>query len=165
MSNTSNFTLIELLVTIGIIAILAGMLLPALTGARERAKSTNCSNKIKQLGQAWNFYLDDYNGTFPPALYKDDSGYMYDTHRNMWINKYVASSKMFVCDSRLVSSAGDEHRRNLWEAEYPNPIPPERNFLCEPFQRTDYGFCAVELDEEKFSNIKKITSESHVEFL
>ncbi len=57
----SNFTLIELLVTIAIIAILASMLLPALTAAREKAKSNNCIANQKQLAFAFNMYFTDWN--------------------------------------------------------------------------------------------------------
>ena len=72
-----SFTLIELLVVIAIIAILAAILLPSLQSARERGRSSSCMNNMKQFGQLWMRYSNDYDEQLLPS-YLPNGGYVYE---------------------------------------------------------------------------------------
>lgn len=69
-----GFTLIELLVVIAIIAILAAILFPVFSQAREKARQTACASNLKQIGTAFQMYAQDYDETLPPWT----GGYRFD---------------------------------------------------------------------------------------
>jgi len=65
--NLRSFTLVELLVVIAIIGLLAGLSLPAISGAMAKAKSSECVNNLRQIGTAMNLFASENNGYLPYA--------------------------------------------------------------------------------------------------
>ncbi len=89
----TGFTLIELLVVIAIIAVLIGLLLPAVQKVRESAARNQCENNLKQMGLAYQSY---YNiiGYYPPAFSKAPSGTNWAW--GVWILPYVEQTNMYA---------------------------------------------------------------------
>lgn len=97
------FTLMELLVAISIIAILAAMLFPVFSRAREAARRTSCLNNTHQIGSGLLMYRADYDDTMPPASYPQDVYGMPDGSTGQWfvwyhvLHPYVKNYDVFNC--------------------------------------------------------------------
>ena len=96
-----GFTLIELLVVIAIIAILAAMLLPALSKVKDTAKSSTCTANLKQVGQVFRMYANDFYDYFPYSSYirntagTGDEPYWQDVVANLYkVPKAGAMTKL-----------------------------------------------------------------------
>lgn len=110
-----KFTLIELLVTIAIIAILAGMLLPALNAAREKARAITCTNILSTFGKFSVFYQDDFEGWCPAVNSLDDLSkvrWMYQLSQyaklpedsSWWPRSYICPNASLAFKNTLITN-------------------------------------------------------------
>ncbi len=181
MKRQAGFTLIELLVVVAIIAILAGMLLPALSKAKDKAHAIACMNNLRQLSLAWMLYYEDNDDVLPPNKSRQAGGSWVSTEdswivgdvkndvstvniQNGVLFPYASSAKIYRCpaDKRYVEINGKKIQRvfNLGMSWHLNGWSNGRKIhepggyhLSKASQIKQPARVLVFIDEQEFVNI------------
>lgn len=141
-----GFTLIELLVVIAIISVLAAMLLPSLSRAREQARRTACKNNLKQLGLSLLMYSSEYSGSFPTGK----GSHLADLTM-LWSTGYVKDPNIYECPSASYEAqsinAGETLTLGLGNSMYIDTVY-YGNYDALAQQSTGYGYDNTKRDDD-----------------
>jgi prepilin-type N-terminal cleavage/methylation domain-containing protein/prepilin-type processing-associated H-X9-DG protein len=151
----AGFTLIELLVVVAVIAILAAILYPVFSQARDKARQAGCQSNLKQIGLAFDMYRQDYDGSFPRNRFpgaeagapiaddnKDEEG-LRPYYAELY--PYVKNYSLFICPARGKGFFGHQNpkkalshegREDCYLDRYARRLGEEPEF----FGRVSYGY-------------------------
>jgi prepilin-type N-terminal cleavage/methylation domain-containing protein len=110
-----GFTLVELLVVIALMAILTSILFPVFSQARETARQTTCASNLRQLGQGFLLYAQEYDDRWP-GIWNGEWNIRAGLQLN-WgaaIFPYVGSRRLYKCPSDPMDEVASSYNANLW---------------------------------------------------